>query len=115
MRFPFILRSDHLKVVALLNILVQAKDQTIIELSKRIADKDAEIKALTPKRLEPSVVTTANKPEKVRKVAEVQASGRGGWRHKAQQASLRTLPKASDSIQALEERVRKSGGKVDAL
>jgi hypothetical protein len=111
MKFPLILRSDHEEEIRLTNIIISSLQQKVVDQGLVIAKQEKEIEALI-EHLNLATATPTLPAPKIPKVSELILTGRGGWRARATKRTRDSIPTPRDSGQALEEKVKKEGGKV---
>lgn len=116
MKWPFMLVSTHDRLVMgnrdMIGLL-----QTINKERNREMDRLAVENSELREKLERQsvIITPEAKVYRTKKEYVTRPAGRMGWRQQSQAASMATIPAPSDSIQALEARVKAEGGTVDAV
>lgn len=118
MKIPVIWRSDHEAIRDGLLAQVDVLHELNSELRVTIQTKNNEIEALkailTSPKCNDYTSKDHQKPESGKSTGPI-VNSRSGWRGMARLMSEATIPAPKDSMQALELRVKREGGKTDAV
>lgn len=113
MRLPFVLRTTHEMFILQFSTLNQSLRDTISIQQQLLTEKNEQIEALEAFLTSQKCNHYTSEAPKREKGVVLVPSGRSGWRSRALLRSKSTVPPVSDSMEKLNDKVSKEGGKVN--